>query len=181
MRWRGFRRFFCGPCAFYNLAQVFAPAYDSLLLNVPLGIPLRLHADINLPSSRSTIGQTYQQIINDLDSAELFLPADGPNAYRNRPIRVAAQALLARVYLSMRNYPQARASADTALQAYSTLIDYNTLDTTAGQPIGLLNDETLYRGQFPGGCQYYTALSIGACRGAVSSEYADRYGSGAIV
>jgi hypothetical protein len=134
--------------AFYNIAQLFAPAYDSSLLSEPLGIPLRLHADINPPSSRSTIGQTYQQIIQDLDSAELFLPAGGPNAYRNRPIRVAAQALLARVYLSMRNYTQAWAYADSALQVYSTLIDYNTLDTTAGQPIGMLNDETLYQASF---------------------------------
>jgi hypothetical protein len=136
--------------AFYNLAQLFAPPYDSSLLNQPVGIPLRLHADINPPSSRSTIGQTYQQIINDLDSAERFLPPVAPNAYRNRPIRVAAQALLARVYLSMRNYAQARAVADSALQVYPTLIDYNTLDTTAGQPFDLLNEETLYQASFLG-------------------------------
>jgi hypothetical protein len=136
--------------AFYNIAQVFAPAYDSSLLNSPVGIPLRLHADINIPSTRSTIGQTYQQIIQDLDSAERLLPAGEPNAYRNRPIRVAAQALLARVYLSMRSYSQARAYADSALQAYSTLIDYNTLDTTAGEPFDLLNPETLYQASFLG-------------------------------
>ena len=151
--------------AFYNIAQVFAPAYDSSLVNMPLGIPLRLHADINPPSTRSTIGQTYQQIIRDLDSAEFFLPAGEPNAYRNRPIRVAAQALLARVYLSMRMYPQARAYADSALQAYSTLIDYNTLDTLSPVPINLLNTETLYQASFLGAAAgvttYLTALTGG--------------------
>jgi starch-binding outer membrane protein, SusD/RagB family len=136
--------------AFYNIAQVFAPLYADSLINMPLGIPLRLHADINTPSTRSTIGQTYQQIIRDLDSAELFLPAGEPNAYRNRPIRLAAQALLARVYLSMRKYPRARAYADSALQAYSTLIDYNTLDTLNPFPIILLNAETLYQASFLG-------------------------------
>src|SRR6202000_2523382 len=102
------------------------------------GIPLRLHSDITVPSIRSTLGQTYQQIINDLDSAEAFLPIMAPanNAFRNRPVRMAAQALLARVYLSMRNYPLARAYADSALQFYDSLINYNTLDTTAAIPIG---------------------------------------------
>jgi hypothetical protein len=153
--------------AFYNIAQVFAPAYDSSLLNSPVGIPLRLHADINIPSTRSTIGQTYQQIIQDLDSAERFLPAGEPNAYRNRPIRIAAQALLARVYLSMRNYTQARAYADSALQAYSTLLDYNTLDTTSEIPIVALNAETLYQAAFlgsavtPGSPAYQLALRGG--------------------
>jgi hypothetical protein len=142
--------------AFYNIAQVFAPIYADSLANVPLGIPLRLHADINPPSTRSTIGQTYQQIIQDLDSAELFLPAGEPNAYRNRPIRAAAQAMLARVYLSMRKYPQARAYADSALQAYSTLIDYNTLDSTQGAPIGLLNAETIYQASFLGAAEGVT-------------------------
>ena len=151
--------------AFYNIAQVFAPAYDTSLLNVPLGIPLRLHADINTPSTRSTIGQTYQQIIQDLDSAELFLPSGEPNAYRNRPIRLAAQAMLARVYLSMRSYSQARAYADSALLAYSALIDYNTLDTTMGEPISLLNAETLYQASFLSGAvgstPYLLALAGG--------------------
>jgi starch-binding outer membrane protein, SusD/RagB family len=136
--------------AFYNIAQLFAPIYADSLVNSPFGIPLRLHADINPISTRSTIGQTYQQIILDLDSAELFLQAGPPNAFRNRPIRLAAQALLARVYLSMRKYTQARAYADSALQAYSTLIDYNTLDTTQGAPIGMLNTETLYQASFLG-------------------------------
>ncbi len=151
--------------AFYNIAQVFAPIYADSLLNSPYGIPLRLHADINPVSTRSTIGQTYEQIIRDLDSADLFLPGGGPGAYRNRPIRVAAQALLARVYLSMRKYPQARAYADSALQAYSTLIDYNAVDTTAGQPFDLLNPETLYQASFlgaaVGGVTYVTALTGG--------------------
>jgi starch-binding outer membrane protein, SusD/RagB family len=151
--------------AFYNIAQVFAPIYADSLANVPLGIPLRLHADINTPSTRSTIGQTYQQIIQDLDSAELFLPAGEPNAYRNRPIRLAAQALLARVYLSMRKYPQARAYADSALQAYSTLIDYNTLDTLSPVPINLLNAETLYQASFLGGAVTLTPYPLAIAGG----------------
>jgi hypothetical protein len=113
------------------------------------------------------MGQTYQQIINDLDSAEAFLPATVPayNASRNRPVRVAAQALLARVYLSMRNYPLARAYADSALQFFDSLIDYNSLDTTAPIPVGMLNNETIYQASFLGSNQfsgtYYCAIAGG--------------------
>lgn len=139
--------FFLRAFAFYNVAQLFAPPYDSARDN-SYGIPLRLHADVTVPSKRSTVWQTYQQIINDLDSAAFFLPATLPNNYRNRPNWLAGQAMLARVYLSMRDYRRARAAADAALQSYSTLIDYNTLSLTKGVPIITLNLETLYQASF---------------------------------
>jgi len=73
--------------------------------------------------------------------------------------------MLARVYLSMRSYSQARAYADSALLAYSALIDYNTLDTTMGEPISLLNAETLYQASFLSGAvgstPYLLALAGG--------------------
>ena len=147
---------FARAFAFYNLSQIFAPVYGMYADTTHWGIPLRLHADISTPSSRSTIPQTYQQILNDLDSAETFLPVMIPsgNAFRNRPVRVTAQALLARVYLSMRNYPLARAYADSALQFYDSLIDYNSLDTTASIAFGLLNQETIYQASFLGTGSY---------------------------
>lgn len=139
--------FFLRAFAFYNVAQLFAPPYDSARDN-SYGIPLRLHADVTVPSKRSTVWQTYQQIINDLDSAAFFLPATLPDNYRNRPNWLAGQAMLARVYLSMRDYRRARAAADAALQSYSTLIDYNTLSLTKGVPVITLNLETLYQASF---------------------------------
>jgi hypothetical protein len=146
--------------AFYNVAQVFAPVYDSSRSNIDSGIPLRLHADISQPSRRSTIGQTYQQIINDLDSAEMFLPNTKPDNYRNRPNRVAAQALLARVYLSMRNYSMARRYAISALQFYRTLMDYNNLDVGAPAPIGQDSSEALYQANFLGSNQFNSSYTM---------------------
>ena len=162
---------FARAFAFYNVSQVFAPAYGMYADTAHWGIPLRLHSDISTPSTRSTIGQTYQQIINDLDSAEAFLPVMVPNgnAYRNRPVRMAAQALLARVYLSMRNYPLARAYADSALQFYDSLIDYNSLDTTASIAFSMLNQETIYQANFLGGTQYSGTLYLCAIAGGFYS------------
>lgn len=152
--------------AFYNLAQVFAPVYDSSNMSIDSGIPLRLHSDINPASHRSTIVQTYQQILNDLNLAEQLLPATTPNHYLNRPIRVSAQALLARVYLSMRNYSKARAYADSALQFYSALLNYNSLDTTAQNAFGqFTNPEVLYQASFlaniPGISAIYSSVLVG--------------------
>ncbi len=145
--------------AFYNVAQVFAPVYDQGTSAVDSGIPLRLHSDINLLSRRATVAQTYQQIINDLDSAEMFLPTIVPNSYRNRPGRIAAQALLARVYLSMRNYQMARAYADSALQFYDSLLDYNGLDSSLlTSPFSALNAEVLYQASFLGYGQFTSVV-----------------------
>jgi hypothetical protein len=162
--------------AFYNLSQLFSPAYGTVPDTTHLGIPLRLHSEIASISTRSSMGQMYQQIINDLDSAELFLPMTIPayNASRNRPVRVAAQALLARVFLSMRNYRLAGATADSALQFYDSLIDYNTLDTTAPIPVAMLNNETIYQASFLGSNQFSgTYYSCAIAGGFYSSTRVD--------
>jgi len=136
--------------AFYNLAQLFAPIYDSVSSrNLPaMGIPIRLTADVNAPTTRSTVQQTYDQILADLQQAVALLPAAVPYANPNRPSRPAAQALLARVYLSMRNYGSAGAYANSCLQSYPTLMDYNRLDTGTLFPIHLPNIESLYQSTF---------------------------------
>jgi hypothetical protein len=151
--------------AFYNVAQLFAPVYDSSdAPNDKLGVPLRLSPDVNLPSVRSTVQQTYDQVISDLLAAVGYLPAGTPNNYRNRPVKLAAQALLARVYLSTGNYALAGLYADSVLLAYPVLMDYNTLDTVATRPFVLLNPETLYQASFLGatipigGASYVTIL-----------------------
>src|SRR5690606_21296966 len=48
---------------FYQLAQVFAPAYAETRRQTAWGIPLRLTADVNEKVSRATLGETYDQIL----------------------------------------------------------------------------------------------------------------------
>jgi hypothetical protein len=136
--------------AYYNLAQVFAPPYDSVTADITMGLPLRWHAEVIPLSARSSLSTTYGQMLHDLDSAEMYLQGTGLTNYRNRPNLLAVQALRARVYLSMRNYPMARSEADKVLRAYPVLIDYNTLDPTKGSPFNMLNAEALYQASFLG-------------------------------
>jgi hypothetical protein len=137
--------------AFFNLAQVFAPPCDGNAKSNPLGIPLRLSPDVNSPTIRSTVGETYAQILSDLQKAATLLPITIPVNNLNRPSRPAALALLARVYLSMRNYSMAGVYADSCLRLYSSLLDYNlpSVDTTQSIPIRPgTNVELLYQSSF---------------------------------
>ena len=118
--------------AFYNLVQLFAKAYDKNTAGTDLGIPLRLSADVNGKLGRASIQQVYDQILTDLIQAEKLLPQQ--TAFKNRPSKAAANALLARVNLTMENYEQANRYAATSLSHNNTLLDYNTISQTASNP-----------------------------------------------
>jgi hypothetical protein len=134
--------------AFFELSQVYAPVYDSSSASRDLGIPLRLSSDPNIPSTRSTIQQTYNQIIGDLVVAESLLPVIP--TFKTHPSSPAANALLARVYLSMGNYASAKQSADACLTDYSSLMDYNndpSINTQNTYPFAPFNSEVIFHGQ----------------------------------
>lgn len=126
----------------YALAQLFAAPYDEQTAGTDLGIPLRLKSDIADLPIRSTIAATYTSIITDLKAAVPLLPASPLLKYR--PSKPAAYAVLARVYLAMRKYDQAGLYADSCLQLYHTLIDYNTISAGSTIPFKQFNDEVIY-------------------------------------
>lgn len=129
---------------YYTLASIYSKAYDSGTANSDLGLPLKLTAGIDEIPKRSSLQETYDQIIKDaLESSEL-LNTDIIVDKRNRPSKVAAFALLSRVYLSMRKYDLAELYADKSLALYSKLIDFNSLSTTASSAFTYNSVETIY-------------------------------------
>ncbi|HXD77613.1 MAG TPA: RagB/SusD family nutrient uptake outer membrane protein [Puia sp.] len=68
-------------------------------------------------SLRTPASQVYEAIISDLTDAEIRLSTDYSVAGGQRivPTKWAAQALLARVYLYMGNWPNAKAEADSVI------------------------------------------------------------------
>lgn len=134
--------------AFYNVVQLFAPAYDSLTAGTDMGIPLRLSPEIGSKSVRASVQASYAQILGDLEKAKGLLPAAIPFDHPNRPSRPAVLALLARVYLSMRAYGEAGFYADNCLQVYSNLLDYNTLSAGGNFPFPASNVEIIYPSNF---------------------------------
>ena len=126
---------------FYELAQIFAPQYAQNTLSAPC-IPLRLNPDPAIPSVRATVSECYSQMINDLRTAARLLPENSET--KNRPSKAAAFGLLGRIYLNMGDYKNAALYADSCLQIYSKLIDYNTLSPTAAVPIPKFNEEVIF-------------------------------------
>jgi tetratricopeptide (TPR) repeat protein len=129
--------------AYYQLAQLFSPVYDSATARTDWGLPLRLSADVHEKINRSTVQQTYDQILRDLSGAIRLLPKK-PDWYPTRPARAAAYGLLSRVYISSRDYPMALLYADSCLQIHPGLLDYNTADTSALFPFTRTNPEVIF-------------------------------------
>lgn len=112
----------------FGVAQLYAPQYDESTSATDLGIPLRLTSDFNMPSFRSTVKETYDQIISDIKEAATLLPENTlpvTRLYKLRPTRVLCNAMLAKVYLQMGDYATAYQYANLSLTAYDDLLDFN--------------------------------------------------------
>lgn len=139
--------------AFYQLSQLYCKAYSATAATDP-GVVLKMTSNINEVVNRASVQQTYDRIISDLKEAAILLPV--AVAVRTRPSKTAALALLARVYLSMRDYVNAGSYANQALQQDSTLLDYNNLIPVGSPVIPTLNAEVIFH-SFVGGIPSITA------------------------
>lgn len=139
---KGEAMFVRGLAHFY-IAQLYCPIFDKNA-DSPYGAPIRLTSDFNVPVTRASVHETYRQIIGDINGAIPYLQ-DEP-AEVNRPGKRAAYAALARIYLSMADYEQARYYANECLKVNADLIDFNTIDPAPNFPITPKNVEMIYYG-----------------------------------
>ena len=105
--YRGEGRLLRALC-YYSLLQLYARPYVDGNGSKP-GLPMRLKGEIddrNNDLARSTVGEVYTQILEDLEFAEKNLPLTNGAATLNvtRAHRNTAIALKTRVYLSMAKY-----------------------------------------------------------------------------
>ncbi|MEO8583361.1 MAG: RagB/SusD family nutrient uptake outer membrane protein, partial [Flavitalea sp.] len=128
--------------SFYWLSQTYMEAYDATNAKTKPGVPVRLVADPNAKTRRSTMEETYAQMIADAKESLQNCPVTATNPFH--PSAAAAAGLLARIYLSMQDYPNALHYADTALEMKNELMDFNTLDTSAYNPIPQYNKEIIW-------------------------------------
>lgn len=133
--------------AFLVVAGLWAKAYDANTAKTDPGIPLRLSSDYKVLTTRSTVEQTYERIVNDLKEAVSLLPPH--SAHVMHPSRAAAFGLLARTYLMMGLFDSAENYAVKCLAINSDLLDYNALDTDASSPIPKFNTEVIMHSRIP--------------------------------
>lgn len=134
---------------FWELLQQFAPVYDENTASQQLGIVLNLSNNVQNRFPRSSVKESYDQVLSDLLKAVDLLP--DVTEYLHRPNKTAGYALLSRVYLSIENYDEALNYSNLALNRYSTLMDYNNLSkpTVASNPFPRLNDEVIFHSHLP--------------------------------
>ncbi len=127
--------------AFLSVVTTWCLAYDKSTAMSDMGIPLRLNPDFNEMSTRSTLEESYAQIIMDLKESIELLKTHGNHLLR--PSKPAAMGLLARTYLYMRDYDNCLVYSDACLRIKSALLDYNSLDTLAAYPLSQFNEEVI--------------------------------------
>lgn len=128
--------------ALFKMAATFCVPYDKSTAGSDLGLPLQLSSDPNKLQQRASVQQTYDQILSDLKEAETLLPETV--TLKSKPSKTAAQALLARIYLSIENYEDAWQYANNCLTTNAVLLDYNTLNSSVAFPFSLFNVEDVF-------------------------------------
>jgi hypothetical protein len=129
--------------AHYQILQLYAKPYGAAT-DEDLGIPFRKSSDVNEKFERLTVKQSYETILGELQNAATLLPATSSVA--SRPNKVAAFALLARIYLAMGNYTLAGQMANSSLQMKSSLLDYNAISATSTIPFApRFNAEVIFQ------------------------------------
>lgn len=124
---------------YFNLAQIYG--------DVPLVTEETSDPSDYFGQARTPAAQVYDQIVTDLTQAAAELPAtpDRPG----RVIKTAAQALLAKVQLTLGDY----AAAKTALQSVLSSGQHRLMDQPADvfDPANELNQEIIFAVQFASG------------------------------
>ncbi len=100
--------------AHFDLVRIYAQHYGYTNDNSHLGIPYVKVFDQNAEPARNTVKEVYDNIIADLDQAIKLM---GDDFDPNRMSRVAAQAILARIYLYMSDWQKAAATATSVIES----------------------------------------------------------------
>lgn len=142
--------------SYFELSQLFVPLIDNSNKESKFGLPIRIESDVSIRSNRSTVGETYDFILKDLNESLPLLP--NLPKIRTRASRCAVFALLARYYLAMEKYSDARINALNSLNLYGELMKYSELDYTSNtNPIQVYNKEVIFYSYAYGGIGFTMA------------------------
>lgn len=129
---------------YMTMLTVFAKAYDPATAGKDPGLPMVTSINVtDKVPGRSTLKATLDGIIGDITTAIDGLPASNVNRYR--VTKYAAYGLLARIYLYMADFPNAKKYTDMALQAPHSFLNYNTYTNKNQMPVYDLNPEVLWQ------------------------------------
>lgn len=129
---------FCRASSYITLTRHFANAYNPSSAATDLSVPLVLKYDQLEKPARATVKAVYDQIIADLEEAEVLL-ANVPGKVRSQlPTVDAVKALKARYYLDVKDYTNA---AETAESVISSAAGYRLASSAEEMVVEYTNDE----------------------------------------
>ncbi|RYC72057.1 RagB/SusD family nutrient uptake outer membrane protein [Spirosoma sordidisoli] len=124
--YEGQARFLRGSL-YFELVKFYGKSFNDGTPASNLGVPLVLTPTATIGDAdsrpRNSVAEVYAQVLDDLTKAEQLLPASQPASFagtadpKGFANKVAAQAMLARVYLQQQNFAGARDAANRAITA----------------------------------------------------------------
>lgn len=132
--------------SYFLLVNEFAQPYSDNPTQNP-GLPLKLTSDPNdLPQSRSTVAEVYDQVVLDLKDAITYLTLQQGETPKSNiyATKEAAEALLARVYLYMENWDGAWEMANKVITSGRFELERGNRFATYSQLIPEDNKETIF-------------------------------------
>ncbi len=108
--------------SYFNLVNYYAITYDESTASSTLSVPLITSADVNASYTQVSIQAMYDFILNDLEEALPYIPAEAATILH--PDLGTIYAFYARVYLQMNNYTKALEYANLALAQNGDLYDW---------------------------------------------------------
>ena len=132
--------------SYFLLVNEFAQPYSNNPTQNP-GLPLKLTSDPNdLPQSRSTVAEVYDQVVLDLKDAITYLTLQQGETPKSNiyATKEAAEALLARAYLYMKNCDGAWEMANKVITSGRFELERGNRFATYSQLIPEDNKETIF-------------------------------------
>lgn len=130
---------------YFDLVRLYATQYVSGGPNDAPGVPIVLTPTSLISEDdqieRSTVGEVYQRVLDDLQDAKDLLPNSYSSPNENLATSMAASAVLSRVYLQIEDYENARIEADRVISSgFYTLATTNDV-TSFNYSAAFNNDE----------------------------------------
>lgn len=128
---------------YFLLANMYCEPYEASTASSKMGMPLKLTPQIeDIEYKRGTLEETYRQILSDLHSAETELEGTIRTTF-HQANQTAARLLLARIYLYMQDYDNAREYASLVLHDNVKLLNLSSFPEE-GNFMGPDNPEIIF-------------------------------------
>ena len=128
--------------AFLESLVIWGKGWQASTAATDPGIPLKLTSDYNEPINRQAVSACFEQMETDITTAIALL--NTTTGIVTKPNKAAACALAARIYLYRSDFDQALKMAEAAIGLQNSLLDFNTLNTSAAYPVPRFNEETIF-------------------------------------